>query len=337
MSQARFEKHDYSKPNKRRVSLLESFDPRPLNYRGDVASRLPGFLNKVRGEQLGISLLLDSRFCQKPTEPSSHSIPTGVSLKETIEAFKEILRVNPEKVREIETNTRQQRLSQLWFSVRRYRITSSLFGSVLSRRADTPPDNLVLRIIQPKSFSTPATRHGIENEPVAIENYISYQQSNGHPEIAVSPTGFYISVEHPFLGASPDGAVYDPANTLQPFGFLEIKCPYANRSQTPAEACGTSGFCCDLDASSGNLLLKESHPYYSQIQGQMGIGERPWCDFVVYTSKGISVQRIAFNEQFWRNKLLPKLTSFYDNCVVPELVSPLHPLGLPMRDLSRIA
>ena len=140
--------------------------------------------------------------------------------------------------------------------MRCYQITSSLFESVLSRRADTPPDNLVLRIIQPKSFSTPATKYGIENELVAIEKYIFYQQSK-HPEIAVSPTGFYISVEHPFLGASPDGAMYYPANALQPFGFMEIKCRYASRSLTPAEAYGTSGFCCDLDASSGNLLLKE--------------------------------------------------------------------------------
>ena len=46
----------------------------------------------------------------------------------------------------------------------------------------------------------------------------------------------------------------------------------------------------------------------------MGIDDRPWCDFVIYTNKEVSVQRIAFNEDIWNNKLLPKLTSFYDNC-----------------------
>ena len=72
----------------------------------------------------------------------------------------------------------------------------------------------------------------------------------------------------------------------------------------------------------GKLKLKESHYYYAQVQGQMAVGERPWCDFVVFTLKGISVERIRYNQEYWKDKLLPKLTSFYDNCVAPELVSP---------------
>jgi hypothetical protein len=342
ISEARFEKHDYAHPVKKSVRQLENFDPRPSEFRGDAASRLATFLEKVRGEQLGISLLLDNHFCrhsfeqdgQQPTSPSP-SLPSTTSLQETVKAFICSLRVSPDKAREIEQNTRQQCLSPLWFDVRRYRITSSIFGHVLSRRADTPPDNLVLRIIQPRSFSTPATKYGIENEQVALKKYIACQKAEGHPDIVVSPSGFHICAEHPFLGASPDGSVYDPSNIQQPFGFLEIKCPYSCRLQTPAEACGMSGFCCSLDSSSAKLLLKEGHPYYSQIQGQMAIGERPWCNFVIYTTKGISIQRIGYNEDFWKSKLLPKLTAFYVNCVGPEIVSPLHPLGLPIRDLSK--
>ena len=49
----------------------------------------------------------------------------------------------------------------------------------------------------------------------------------------------------------------------------------------------------------------------------------------------VSVTRISFNEDYWNNSLLPKLTSFYDNCVAPEIVSPVHVLGIPMRDLSK--
>ena len=100
---------------------------------------------------------------------------------ETIAAFKRSLQISDDKAREIERNTREQRLSSLWFSVRRYRITSSLFGNVLTRRATTPPDSLVLRIIQSKSFSTAATTYGIENEQVALKEYLAYQQSHGHP------------------------------------------------------------------------------------------------------------------------------------------------------------
>ena len=55
--------------------------------------------------------------------------------------------------------------------------------------------------------------------------------------------------------------------------------------------------------------------------------------FVIYTPKGISVERIYFNEHFW-DELLPKLTDFYDNCVGPEIVSPMHTIGLPVRNLK---
>ena len=74
--------------------------------------------------------------------------------------------------------------------------------------------------------------------------------------------------------------------------------------------------------------------YYAQVQGQMAIGDRPWCDFVVYTTKGIHVQRIPFDRRYWEKVLLSKLIKFYDNCLGPEIVSPVHVLGLPIRNLS---
>ena len=50
----------------------------------------------------------------------------------------------------------------------------------------------------------------------------------------------------------------------------------------------------------------------------MAIGERMRCDFAVFMLKGISIQRVFFNQDYWTTKLLPKLVSFYDNCVIPE-------------------
>ena len=43
-----------------------------------------------------------------------------------------------------------------------------------------------------------------------------------------------------------------------------------------------SGFCSMID-DAGCIMLKEKHSYYAQIQGQMVLGQRPWCDFVIYT------------------------------------------------------
>ena len=55
---------------------------------------------------------------------------------------------------------------------------------------------------------------------------------------------------------------------------------------------------------------------------------------VVYTETGISVERIAYDSDFWNQDLLPKLAAFYDNCLAPEIVCPVHILGIPVRNLK---
>ena len=192
MSEAIFQKHEYAQPVKRKIKPLEDFDPRPPEYRGAVTSHLQDLLEKLRGEQLCVSFLFDPK-CQhwdnylSPAQLSSHSSPDATGLKCTIAAFKSSLQVSEDQARRMEQNTRKQRQSSLWYSVRRYRITSSIFGSILSRRDSTPPDSLVLRIIQPRSFSTAATKYGIEKEAVAVKEYVSHQHSYGHPDLTVSP------------------------------------------------------------------------------------------------------------------------------------------------------
>ena len=39
--------------------------------------------------------------------------------------------------------------------------------------------------------------------------------------------------------------------------------------------------------------MKIDHHYYHQVQLQMYVCSYIWCDFCLYTTKGIEVQRIA--------------------------------------------
>lgn len=337
MSTAIFEKHDYQKKKKRKTSLTEDFDPRPEECRGITQTLLPALLDDVCGESLGISLLFDPRYCQQNIPFTSTEIPALSAIKKNVSAFKDSLTMSAEKYREIEQKTREQRDSPLWYSVRQYRITASHFGEILRRKCDTLPDKLVMRILKPRSFSSIAIDWGVKNESRAILSYISYQHTKGLGSLTVGPCGFLVSESHPFLGATPDGTVYDPSDLQHPFGFIEVKCPYTHRNHTPIEACSSPGFCCNLVLHSDGhqaLQLRRNHIYFAQVQGQMGVGKRPWCDFVIYTSRGINVERVPFDEDYWHNNLLPKLESFFDNCLGPEIVSPLHALGLPLRNLS---
>lgn len=337
ISEATFEKHQYGKAKKRKITLLNDFDPRPKEFRGCVKDRLPPLLDKLHGKGLCISLLFDKTLQHSSSSTDKPALPNTTTLRNTVDAFKASLHLSDDNIRNIEQQTREQRNSPLWYNVRRYRITSSVFGTILHRKPDTPPDSLVLRILQPKQFTSAATDWGITHESIAREEYIKHQHCHGHIGLTVTSCGFHVSKSHPFLGASPDGAVYDPSNTEQPFGFLEIKCPYSARNVTPTEACTHHNFFCTLQTTEGisQLMLRPSHPYYCQVQGQMAVGGRPWCDFIVYTTKAISVQRINFDSNFWENTLLPTLNDFYDNCLGPEIVSPVHVLGLPIRNLKK--
>ena len=60
---------------------------------------------------------------------------------------------------------------------------------------------------------------GIEHEIVALDAYIKYQHENGHENLIVCPYGFLVCQDHPFLGCSPDGGVYDPNSYTQPYGL----------------------------------------------------------------------------------------------------------------------
>ena len=136
------------------------------------------------------------------------------------------------------------------------------------------------------------------------------------------------------MGASPDGCVYDPS-VDEPYGFLEVKCPHSHRDKTPFEACSNATFCCSVQKR-GDVdvpILKLNHPYYAQVLGQMAIGGRKWCDFVIFTLRGISVERIYFDPVYWQTNLLPKLQDFWHKCVAPEIIQPVHHLGLPLRDM----
>ena len=89
MSGNAFEKHDYCKPKKRRLELTEDFDPRPENLRGNANSLLPGPLDSVHGESLGISLLFDQHYCHTTAEIDDVAISDIATLKHSILSFKE--------------------------------------------------------------------------------------------------------------------------------------------------------------------------------------------------------------------------------------------------------
>ena len=100
---------------KRQIPLLEDFDPRPPEYSGSL---VPDLLKKVKGDHLGISVLLDAEYIEEVKEPSSYNLPNINALKLSVEAFKKSLEIDNNEARKIEKDTREQRLYGAWFAVR---------------------------------------------------------------------------------------------------------------------------------------------------------------------------------------------------------------------------
>jgi hypothetical protein len=118
-------------------------------------------------------------------------------------------------------------------------------------------------------------------------------------------------------------------------GVVEIKCPHtlAKEGLDPVSAVKTlKTFFCKAGAL-GEPELKRGHDYFYQVQGTMAITERSWCDFVVWSPKGMSVERIRFDVQLWA-ETKPKLENFYQKAVLPELTLPRLPRGQPIREMT---
>ena len=64
------------------------------------------------------------------------------------------------------------------------------------------------------------------------------------------------------------------------------------------------------------MVLKRNHAYYFQIQGTMATLQLEWCDFVVYTSKDIFIERIHFDSSLWDKTMVRELTKFYFDYVI---------------------
>ena len=215
------------------------------------------------------------------------------------------LSVYEEKVNTIAATSREQSESEIWKKERTYRFTESSFQLIAKRQRNH--ESFAQSIIHPKPFTSKYVAHGMKYEPVALREYEKFMFNRKTP-VAVLKSGFVVSEAFPVLGASPDAKVIDFGCSIC-FGLAEVKCPHTKFHVTPLEACSDPNFFMEK-ISDTQCRLKRDHAYYGQVQGQMGVTGAKWCDFIVYTSKGIYIERIAFDPIYWGN-LKNELLRYY--------------------------
>lgn len=84
------------------------------------------------------------------------------------------------------------------------------------------------------------------------------------------------------------------------------------------------------------MLRYENHDWYFQVQGQLHITRRKSCVFAIWIGefKPLQVENIEKDTEFFEKKMLPKLSGFYFECVLPELIDPRQTRNLPLRGSS---
>ena len=234
---------------------------------------------------------------------------TSVS-KRAIEIFRS-LSLSQKDCNNIERSTQLQRESEDWHKQRQGRLTASIFHDVLVKKNGTSCESLVKKCVVKTDIShIPAIKWGIDHENEGRIEYI-HQLEHVHQQFVVSCAGLIIHPSFPHLGASPDGFTECACCGK---GLVEIKCPFSYKNGTPDDMIGKRG------SFLNHQGLVKSHKYYTQVQGQLATCDREFCDFVVWTPQKTIVQRI-YKDFAFIDKLFRKLTSFYVEHVLPELLT----------------
>ena len=74
-----------------------------------------------------------------------------------------------------------------------------------------------------------------------------------------------------------------------------MKCPYSIRSDDPNTSRKSFYL---VDTPNGKQLNQKSN-YYYQIQGQLAVCDRAYCDFVCWTPVGMFIQLIERDDHFF--------------------------------------
>lgn len=220
--------------------------------------------------------------------------------------------------------TEGQSQCDLWFKHREGRITSSNVGKVIKHVNDDgsvqgATHSIIATIMgyyKTNSESQVAPlKWGKQMEPEALKAYKKHQKH--HKKFCVQRTGLWISLDNPFLAASPDGLKECECCGT---GIVEVKCPWIERQSTIAELLKSKSNTF-LTQDGTNIKLSSGHPYYAQVQLQMYCTGRFSCDFVVFTassSDNICVLSVPYNKTFVET-LVRKCSIFWTLLVAKEL------------------
>ena len=225
------------------------------------------------------------------------------------EKAKELTRLRQEadKWEQNEFETREQSNSEKWRSLRKRMLTASNFGPICRRKEDTRTAKMVCKILYPSARKTVEMQYGIDMESVARAELSDVLQK------VIQKCGLFIDQQYPFLGASPDGLIENDT-------IVEIKCPYKAKGLTVEQALQNDKELRRIYDAKDSSKMNKTHHYYYQVQGQLHITKKEYCEFVLWSDKSMKRVTVERDDQFWNDNMEQKLTRFYMDAMLREIV-----------------
>ena len=159
----------------------------------------------------------------------------------------------------------------------------------------------------------PALTYGRAMEGEAVSTFMElYAQT--HKNATVIDCGLFLSKELSFVGGSPDRIL--SCDCCGNF-CLEIKCPASISHTSPWDPDVNLPF---LKRENDLLVLNRNHKYYTQCQVQMAVTGIHQSYFIVWTARGMSLERLNFDSEFW-SALKNLFRPFYEIVYVPFILN----------------
>lgn len=317
---------DFKKPKKRKLPTIEDENentPLPVNDNVARSTDPWGFLLKVHQIQPKAAIFSithpKTTFVLKtdilPIDFNSFNY--HLSIDEAMAKATKILQ--PKEIDNLEKYTRND--EQKWMQYRLGRLTSSLFGDVLGTNIEKPSKSLIKKILQTnQNVFHKNLEYGKRNEPHALNQYSKYLQQS-HIGVTLMQPGLLLHPQSPFLGSTPDAIIHCKCHGKF---IAEIKCPISKAEVHPCSDDHDSSFYIKSHTPVDNKVecpstLNKTHKYYHQVQGEIDICDVSFGHFVVWTPKGLHVEKIERDPSF-QLKVKPKLELFFRQVILPELI-----------------
>ena len=127
--------------------------------------------------------------------------------------------------------------------------------------------------------------------------------SANQKDFVLEKCGVFIDKEHRWIHATPD---FLCSCSCCGKGCGEVKCPYSIDDCDFDSYTAKESAC--LEKVNGKIRLKTNHQYYYQVQQQLRISGRQFCDFVVCAFSHGNGNVIMFIKECQRK---PRLTEHY--------------------------